>query len=488
MRRFLSIWLPYWPTDRWQRRNDADLTTVPFALVLAEAGHLRLISVNACGLAIGLQTSMSLADARALAPTMIVKSADPKADAAALLQLADWCGCFAPWTAADPPDGIVLDITGTAHLFGGEHRMLAHVETKLAALGLESRLAIADTPSAAWATARFDSGRILRTGTALQELADLPVAALRLDERMINTLKALGLYRIGALAKLPRGPLARRFGPILLERLDGLLGRREAPISPRREPARWRSRADLAEPIITRQSIEIVLKELLRGLCQILEEEELGARQVSLYAFKVDGALQNISIGTARPSRDPDHLFRLFREKLDHLEPGFGIETFLLEAPAADRLTPEQAKLYTLTRSTDAGFAQLIDRLQTRLGVKAVFQSYPVDSHCPERAVISLPAMTDCKIAAAPPHGRRPSLLLHPPEYAEMQSEGRAFHWRGLNRRIIQATGPERLRSEWWQDGMDVTARDYYRIEDDRGHRYWLFKSREGWFVHGLFL
>lgn len=458
------------------------------ALVQTVAHHVRLYAINTAAVDAGLRPDMNLADARALAPGLITVPADPQGDVADLLRLTDWCGRYSPWAAADSPDGIMLDITGVPHLFGGEPAMLGQIQAAFRRMGLRVTLGTADTPSAAWAWARFGKAGILPAGSGLRQLGTLPVVALKLDSLVVQTLLSLGLRTIADLAKLPRGPLARRFGPGILDRLDSLLGHRNEPISPRVMPASWRSRVDLAEPISTRETIDLLLTQLLTALCQLLEQEQLGARQLSLHAYRVDGEVQTLSIGTARPNREPTHLFRLFRDKLDHIEPGFGIETLILEANSADILTPEQAVLESHKRNQTANFGNLIDRLRARLGHRSVYRQHPVDNHCPERAVISTQPLARWQAQAEISPDYRPVLLLQPPELAEMQSDVSAFRWRRLRRRIRQSTGPERLRGEWWRDGMDVAARDYYRVEDEQGRRYWLFRSRDGWFVHGLFL
>jgi len=488
MRRFLSVWLPHWATDLWLRQNDAAGPARPLATIATVANHARLQAVNAAAAAAGLQPGMNLANARALVPDLQAVPADPAGDTAALLRLADWCGRFSPWVAADGGDGILLDISGVPHLFGGEAMMLSHMARAFRGLHLGARFGIADTPAAARAWVRHAEGGILPQGSGLTHTGRLPVAALQPDAATAGALLSLGLHTVADLAALPRGPLTQRFGAALLDRLDALLGRREEPISPRAAAAPWRSRVDLAEPVSMREAIERLLEQLLQALCGLLEREQLGARQLCLRCWRVDGGMQALTIGTARPSREPAHLFRLFRDRLETIEPGFGIETFVLEAGAVGRLGPEQIGLEAAGEAGSTDFAQLIDRLQARLGRQAVCRQHPADSHCPERAVITVHPLARWQAQARPPGGARPVLLLRPPEFADMQPDISAFRWRRLHRRIRQATGPERLRGEWWRDGMEVSARDYYRIEDEQGRRYWLFRSPEGWFVHGLFL
>lgn len=482
MRRTLSAWLPRWPTDRWQRNNGA--AAGPFALIRNDGRRLSLAAVDAAAAALGLSPGMALADARALSPGLLTAAADEEGDRAALGQLADWCGRYSPWVACDGADGLLLDLTGVAHLFGGEMALLEELTRSFTRLKLEARFAIAGPPAAARAWARFGPGGLLPNENAVNAL---PIAALDLDGATLQALAALGLRCIADLQRQARAPLARRFGAGLLWRLDALSGAVPEPITPRRPPAPWRSRADLAEPLLTREAIDAVLRRLLDALCGLLHQDQRGVRRLALHAYRVDGACQSLRIGTAAASRDAAHLFRLFRETLDRIEPGFGIETLLLEAEATDPLGPAQKGLNAGSQQAE-DFPRLVDRLQARLGARAVYRPAALESHCPERAVTRLSPLARQGQPLPAAGDPRPVLLLAPPEPAEMATDGAAFRWRRVLRLIRSRTGPERLRSEWWRDGMDVAARDYYRIEDNAGRRYWLYRAGDGaWFVQGLF-
>ncbi len=451
---------------------------------------MQLAAVDHLAQGLGLRAGMNLADARALVPELASATSDPAGDAAALNRLADWCGRFSPWVASDGDDGLMLDITGVAHLFGGENGLLHQLHQALARLRLQCRSAIADTPAAAWAWARYSRQQdkaILSAGAGLEQLGALPVAALQLDPALLPALAALGLHDITVLAALPRAPLARRFGPAPGERLDALLGRQPAPISPRTAPLPWRSRLDLAEPLLTRDAIDLALRHLLDRLCARLEQAGLGARQLHLHAYRVDGESQSLSIGTAQANRDAAHLFRLFRDRLDQLDPGFGIDCFILEAGATDPFSTAQAMLEHNRQASGAGFAQLVDRLRARLGPQAVFRLQPRDSHWPEQAM-QRAAPFGSRIAAEVERYRpRPALLLARPEPVEFSPDGTAFRWHRVLRRLRQQSGPERLSAEWWRHEPQAGERDYFRMEDEQGRRYWLFRSAEGWFLHGLF-
>lgn len=456
-------------------------------MIRTEANRITLAASDALAEAQGIFAGMNLADARALVPDLLTAPHEPEQDLAALGRLADWCSRFSPWVAVDGADGLILDLSGVAHLFGGEAAMLKRVAQALHGLALEARLGMADSAAAAWAWARYGEGVLLAPGAGLERLGALPVAALRLEPEQTDRLRILGLLSIRDLARLPRAPLARRFGAGLLSRLDALLRIHQEPISPRRKPAPWRARADLAEPIFTREAIDSYLHRLLQALCRLLEQDQRGARQLDLHAYRVDGTVQTLSIGTVRPNRDPAHLFRLFRDKLDGINPGFGIETLLLEASAADPFTAEQTGLDGGEAGNETASAPLIDRLQSRLGRNAVFRYRPLESYCPERAQARMAPLRRSGKDMPAVREPRPVILLRPPEFAEMAPDYSSFRWRQVQRPIARSAGPERLRGEWWRDGLDVAARDYYRIEDSQGRRYWLYRSHDGWFVHGLF-
>lgn len=454
------------------------------------SGGLRLAAVDALAEANGLVPGLPLADARALVPELITGEAEPDGDQQALAKLCDWCSRFSPWAAVDGPDGLILDVSGVPHLFGGETAMLEMMQQTFSALGCQALLAIADTPASAWAWARHGTGSILPHGSGLDRLGPLPIEALRLATDIAEDLKRLGLRSIASLARLPRGPLTKRFGLSIVERLDRLLGQAEEPISPRLPPAPWRARASLAEPILTREAIDTVLRHLLDALCKLLEQHGRGARKLALHAYRVDGEVQTLTIGTSRANRNPQHLFGLYRDLLDKMDPGFGIEVMLLEAGATEMLSAEQAALAAADDENADGVAEIIDRLQARLGMAAVFRPKLMESHWPERAVRAAPA------GARPPaaqlaKGLRPVLLLSRPEPVDIDegsvARPAAFSWHRVKRHLTHLDGPERIAPEWWRDREAAAHRDYYRAEDSAGRRYWLFRTGGDWFLHGLF-
>lgn len=495
-RRYVSVWLRHWAAER-RRANGARLAG-PLALVHAVSGGVRIGAVDAEAARDGIAPGMTLADARALLPAIRTAAADPDGDAKALAGLTDWCGRYTPFTASDGLDGIVLDITGCAHLFGGEDRILDDLTRRLRRMELSVRVAAADTPGAAWAWARFGRGSLVPEGKTKDWLADLPVTALRLSSETDVRLREFGLARIGDLYRMPRAPLAKRCGLQVLNRLDQILGHAAEPISPVRPVPEWRSRLAFAEPIGRAEDISEATRRLLQQLCAQLEKDGRGARRLDLVLYRVDGGVQRISIGTGRAGRDPAHLMKLFREKLNQAEPGFGIEQMSLEATATDRVRPGQIDL-AAAGAGDAPLDPLIDRLRNRLGGNGVYRIEAVESHIPERAVTVRPATgapgRDDWIAEQP----RPVRLLAAPEPidADLSAPGQppaSFTWRRQSHRVRHAEGPERIGPEWWRRGSGRRFRDYYRLEDEDGRRFWVFRDGTyetdhltGWYMHGLF-
>ena len=333
---------------------------------------------------------MTLADARALLPDLTVADADPGADAKALTALTDWCGRYSPWCAPDGEDGIRLDITGCAHLFGGEAAMLADMIRRLLAFGFTARGAVADTPAAAWGWARYrpkPAPPILGEGETAP-LLSLPVAALRLEPESIDTLLVLGLNTIATVVDLPRGPLTQRLGEAVLGRLDRMLGREAEPISPRAVAEPWVSRLIFPEAIGRREDIDAAVERLVAHLCREMSLKGQGARRLVLHFYRVDGAVQHIAIGTSRPTHTPAHILRLFAERLEKVEPGFGVEAMVVEATETEPMSAMQGALSACGEIDAAHLAGLIDRLQNRLGPNRVVQLVPVESHVPERAEV----------------------------------------------------------------------------------------------------
>jgi protein ImuB len=498
MKRIVSLWLPNWPTDRLGRRRPMPAET-PVVTIEEIGGRAMVAAADAVAAAGGVLPGLSLADARALLPDLAAFSADPAGDAASLGRLADWCSRYTPLAAIEGGDGLWLDITGCAHLFGGEAALIADLRHRLGRLGYRSLAAAADTPGAAWAAARFRAApvEIVPSGTARTALAELPVAALRLPPAMAGELERLGLRRIADLYPLPRAALARRFGLLPGERLDQALGRSDEPISPRLPAPRHLTRQILAEPILDLDSIAAVLQRLLARLCPELAKAGQGVRRLELLCYRVDGRLVRLAVGTSRPSRDERALARLFAERLERIDPGFGIEAVALAASAVEPLADLQLALQRGVTDGATDLAPLIDRLGNRLGFQHLARAIPQESHLPERAVLRQPADAAMPTAATWPVGGMPvpeipvpempvRLLPRPEPVAAAGDPPREFLWQSRKHRIRHAEGPARIEPEWWR-GPGGGTRDYWRLEDEDGRRFWLFGQAGSWYLHGLF-
>ncbi|MDR3506771.1 MAG: DNA polymerase Y family protein [Caulobacteraceae bacterium] len=495
------------------------LTEPPLALVERGARGLRLLALNPAARAAGLQAGQAHADATAMVPHLISLPAEPERDLAALRRLALWAERFSPLVGieARPPgsESLMIDMTGGAHLFGGEAALLGELRQRLARADIPARVAMADTPAAAWALARY-SGRdetLAPAGGGREALAPLPVEALRLEAAALILLRRFGLRWIGDLYDLPRAGLARRFrgeaGLRVVERLDRALGFLADPLTPERPAPLYRAWQAFAEPLIDMAGIDAQLAPLTETLAGQLDRAGLGARRLSLTGFRVDGRATRIEVALSAPAAAPAHLARLLRETgLERLDLGFGLDALMLSADRAEPVTQAQGRLQGEREAAQAGaLAGLIDRLQARLGEAAVRRPGARESWLPERSEIWLRAGPQAPAFPAPAalRGReRPVLLLNPPEAVETIAEAPdgapvRFVWRRAPRRVVRAQGPERLGAEWWRqdEARPARTRDYYRVEDDQGRRYWLFREglygREdaerapGWWLHGVF-
>src|SRR5271163_2968692 len=406
MRRVLYLWLPRWPIDRMgrsarmlsHRKNSAaPAEDAPFATVVETAGRRLLAAVNPAASAVGLAPGMPLADALSFLPGLATAVAEPAKDMAALRRLAEWCGRYSPWTAPDGADGVRVEITGSAHLWGGEPALAAALVARLDRQGIASRVAIADTLGAAWALARFaqmgERVVILPPGDARAGLTPLPVEALRLDPATAQGLRRVGLKRVGDLYAMPRAALARRFGETVARRLDQALDDLTEPLSPLGEAPVRRVRLSFAEPIADPTDLALAAERLAEDLVLRLAREGVGARRLDLAFHRIDGRVERIVLGIARPSRDPRHLAALFKERLDTVDPGLGIEDMILAAFAVEPLPPEQIGFAgSPDTAAMAGTAPLLDRLGNKLGLAALYRLEARASHIPERASIRVPS------------------------------------------------------------------------------------------------
>jgi protein ImuB len=502
-RRILAIWLASLAIDRWEQVEGP--SAAPFALLAETAHGPRIAAVNAAAREAGVRVGTMLADARALCPALAVAPADPAGDLAFLERLALWARRWGPWSALDPPDGLLVDVTGVAHLYGGEAALLADAARRLAARGLTARLAIAPTAGAAWALTHYGPEAAIHHPQ--DSLDQFPVAALRLDPATVLVLRRLGLKRIGELSGVAREALARRFrnhkAPAAnpLVRLDQLLGKVPEPLLPVLSAEVPLVQRRLLEPIRHRALLDRVLGDLCADLARVLEGKALGARRLELALWKVDGETLLRRLELAAASRDPAHIARLFAARLDDIDAGFGIELARLSAPWCEPLALAQKDFEAAAEAHGTSLAACIDRLSVRLGAEAVRRPMPRASHVPERAQCWAPPLEPEKASQSEfEFHARPLKLLDRPEpiavlYASPDGLPRRFRWRGQVHEIERAEGPERIAPEWWRERGSTRLRDYYRIEDGQGRRYWIYRvglagdGRGGapeWFLQGL--
>lgn len=471
------------------------------AFVLAAPDHGRMV-ITAAGYKAqeqNITTGMAVADARAIYPSLEVLDDIPGQPEKLLLALGKWCIRYTPVTAVDLPDGLVLDVSGCAHLWGGEQPYLVDIVTRLQNAGYHVQAAMADTIGAAWAVARFGPPTaVVPAGDHMKALLSLPPAALRLEPPVLERLEKLGLHSIGSFINMQRSALRRRFGTGMLLRIDQAAGLANEVIQPIQPVQPYEERLPCLEPIFTRTGIEIALERLLETLCHRLQQEGKGLRNAVLKCYRIDNQVTQTSIGTNRPSNNGAHLFKLFELKIQALEPGPGIELFTLEASGIEEVTPSQEALWKGASAVEAaGIAELLDRLAGKAAKDGIRRYLPDEHHWPERSIRQAASLTEKPATAWRTDRPRPARLLPEPEpvlvaapipdYPPIQ-----FRYKGVVHKITKADGPERIEREWWLEPGE--HRDYYCVEDDAGRRYWLFRSGHydvdnprAWFIHGFF-
>ncbi|WP_240040788.1 Y-family DNA polymerase [Pseudocnuella soli] len=497
-RRFVSIWFPHLATD-WFTLLQPRLRQQAFVLKSIVHGRMVVAAANVLAQQKGVHAGMLLADARAIFPGLEVLDDKPNLASQLLQRAAEWCVRFTPVASPDPPAGVLLDATGCAHLWGGEDAYLATITNRLAARGYTARVAMAGTPGTAWALARFGKANmIVQNGAEAAALKPLPAAALRLDAATIDRLTKLGLRQVGVFIAMPHATLRRRFGPQIIQRLQQALGTEQESIQPVYPPEPFQERLPTIEPIRTRGGIEVALHNLLSPLCTRLRKEGKGLRAAYFRCYRTDSQTRGIEITTSRPAHNEAHLFYLFSLKLDTLEPGEGIELFVLEATKTEVETPLQESLYEAGMGVnDPQLAELFDRITTRLGADVISRYLPAEHYWPERSFKQAPLFAAAPDAVWKTDKPRPLQLLSPPEPVEVAAPipdypPMLFRHKGRLHKIVKADGPERIEQEWWiQEGEH---RDYYCVEDEEGCRYWLFRlghymadRSHQWFLHGYF-
>lgn len=497
-KRFVSIWFPHLVTD-WHACKQPSLKKVAFVVKTLSQNRMIITAVNPLAAMQGISTGLLLADARALIPSLHAIDDKPGLASQLLQRVAEWCIRFTPFAAPDLPNGILLDATGCAHLWGGEEAYLQDITKRLAAKGYTTRVAMAGSIGCAWAMARYGRNQlVVEPGQQQQVLLSLPVSSLRLDADTVVRLHKLGLRQISDLIRIPRPSLRRRFGPLLLQRLQQALGEEDENILPVYPVVPYCERLPCIEPIRALPGIEIALQRLLAALCNRLQKEGKGLRTAIFRVYLVDGGAQGIEIGTHRPSNNPEHLFQLFCLKLSTIAPKEGIELFLLEATKVEEQEVLQESLWqTKSGLQDPQLAELMDRLAGRLGPEAIRRYLPAAHWWPERSFKQVASLKDIAVDEWRLDRLRPLLLLQPPEQIYVTAPipdypPMLFRYKGTVHKIVKADGPERIEQEWWiQDGEH---RDYYAVEDEEGRRYWLFRSGHYneektplWFLHGFF-
>jgi protein ImuB len=479
-------------------------------IVAQEAGAMRLAAVDGKARSLGLDAGLTLADARARVPDIIVHHEEPDKDLALLAQIAEWCERYTPFVVEEPPDGLVLEIAGSAHLFGGEKALFDDISTRLSSLGFSLCVAIAGTPYCAKAIARFGLGGIVVEGGEKEAAGSLPIAALQSEAETTLALKRAGLKTVSDVAARPRKLFSARFGSEFVARLSGILGETIRPLSPRRPPPDFTCQMHFADPIGLIDDIEAAVVSLSSRLCRHLEEKARGGRVFEACFFRADGVMRRIDALSGRPLHDADALKDLFMARLDALadplDPGFGFDAIRLSVLRSEDQSPDQRHLAN-EEADKAAIVELVDRLTARFGADCVERFVPLQSHVPERAVRRHAAIDDTVKDAGPwPILRngdppmRPILLFSPPQPVETVAEvpdgpPLRFRWRRVLHDIVRMEGPERIAPEWWRNGSETLSRDYYRVEDTQGYRFWLFRhgvyGRETghtqWYIHGLF-
>lgn len=520
MKRYLSIWLPRWPIERRFTLKDPQTATSParsrdkaFALSEQVESGARLTATNEAAERAGLSVGMALTDARAIHPQLEIAPADSDGDAEALLSLALWAQRYSPLVRVDAPDGITIDITGCAHLFGGEPGLLSDLALQLEGFGLSATIAITPTMGASWGLAHFGKKQhlIISADALKKHLAPLPNAALRLEEETQVALIKVGLKEIGHLLGKPRAPLATRFGRGFMLRLGQALGEESETFHALTPPPLYRSAQRFAEPVVTLSDIERVVEHLTADLAAHLHEAGKGARRLELTLFRIDGWAETLTVRTSLITQNAKHLARLFAERLPQIKDvtGFGFEVIALAAYDTERADAHQHQMAGESSEEQGDIARLLDRFINRFGPRNVTRFCPRASYIPERAARAVSVLRrsdnapDWNAHAQASYDgtafARPLLLFAAPEPISVLVETpdhppERFEWRRISHRVTRAEGPERLAPEWWRGNVARTTRDYYRVEDEAGRRFWLYRDglydREGdaprWFIHGL--
>ncbi|HLT87743.1 MAG TPA: DNA polymerase Y family protein [Sphingobacterium sp.] len=497
-KRYAVLWFPFLLTD-WYTKHNPELGDMPFVFAMPMRGRMCVSAINPLAAQLGVVSNMAVADARAAIPKLTVLQDKPQRKEKLLKAMGLWCMRYTPMVSVDTADFLTLDITGCAHLWGGEEAYLQEIHLQLKQKGYEVRIGIASTIGAAWAIARYGQhGTIIPEDTQQQALSMMPIACLRLESNLLERLKKLGFRTVASVMQIPPQVLKRRFGEDLTKRVAQALGKKEEFIIPLKPVIPYAERLPCLEPIKTAKGIEIAIEKLLDMLCKRLMGEGKGLRNAKLSCYRVDGKVKSIEIGTNRPSAHAKHLLSLFKEKIPTIAPGWGIEVFVLEAPKVEDAIAAQELLWNGEGSLDNdALAELLDRFKGRDGTCCINRFLPDEHYWPERSIRLAVSLTEKRTTAWRMDRPRPTRLLNPPHPIEVSAPipdypPMLFRYKGEVHLIKKADGPERIECEWWIEQGE--HRDYYYVEDDQGRRYWLFRlghyqgdRSANWYLHGFF-
>jgi protein ImuB len=499
-RRFVSIWFHQLLAD-WQLIRRPELSVVPFVFAAADHGRMMITAVSPLAAESGVEPGMRAADAKAICRGLEVLDDKPGRPRNLLRGLGEWCVRYSPIVAIDEfgVDGLLLDISGCAHLWGGEREYLKEIVSRLKSKGYTVRVAIADTPGAAWAVSHYGKVTpLIPVGGNPEALLCLVPEALRLSDLVLAKLRKLGFYQIKSFIGMPRSVLRRRFGEDFLLRLAQALGTEDEVLVPLLVPVPFQERLPCLEPIKTRTGIEIAITKMLESLCKRMQTEGKGLRTGVLTGYRIDGKVVQVAIGTSGATHSVSHLFKLFQLKIDQIRPALGIELFVLDAPKVDDVEVPQEEMWTAKPGLDdQSVIRLLDRVAGKVGVEVIHRYLPATRYWPERAVLRAGSITEKPASDWRVEKPRPTELLKRPDPIEVMAlipdhPPKFFIYKGIRHHVIKADGPERIEREWWLDIGE--HRDYYQVEDDQGGRYWLFRSghyggdqKYQWFIHGFF-
>lgn len=497
-KRFVAIWFRHLKTD-WMIYRKPELKNIPFVLALPDHGRMKITEASAVAKRKGLYTGMVVADAKVVIPSLLVIDDDVTLASTLLKRICLYCIRFTPASAVDTPDGLILDVTGCAHLWSSEQLYLKAIIDKLKSFGFHVRVAIADTIGAAWAVCRHGKIKaIINANEHKEALMSLPPAALRLDANINERLQKLGLYQISSFIGMQRSALRRRFGQQLLLRLDQALGYEEEFIQPLQPIEPYSERLPCLEPIQTATGIEIALQQLLDNLCKRLKKRGKGLRVASFKGYRIDGKTECISVSTNHTSNNVKHLFKLFEIKIATIEPALGIELFTLEASKVEDIIATQETFWNANGNLEStAIGELLDHLECKFGNNIIHRYLPDEYHLPERSVKLATSLKEKPSTTWKEDKIRPIQLLHQPQPIEVTAPipdypPMNFRYKGKLHTIKKADACERIEAEWWlTPGLH---RDYYIVEDNEGKRYWLFRlghytadKTPLWFLHGFF-